>query len=402
MNNFKTIYQYEFKKLMKRKLVWITLSVCILMIAVMTLVKLTGSYYVEGELIGSHYQMFLVDREYQRALTGRKIDQELLEETVMAWRKIPSTLVHYMLTEEYQTYARQYYDIFYLILSWTKMDFSAAISWEPDEEAFYAARTQLLEADWQDLRLSETEKDFWREKESQLNTPLTYFLHKGYTMSLEAIMTVGVLILMFVSICLSGVFAEEHSRRTDQLMLSTAKGKSTVYWAKMSAGISLAFACSVLMTLLTVIPVLTIYGWEGFQTPLQIEFKIYSYPLTMGQACLIAYAILTITAVLMSVFVMFLSEVLHSGIASMAVSTGLIIAGGAITIPDQYRTLAQLWDSLPTSFLTTWNIFSARPLTLFGHCFASWQYVPVIYVLCTVLIAAVGKQVFERYQVSGR
>lgn len=399
MNQFKTIYRYELKKLLKRKLVWITLSVCTAFIIVMVVVQMTGSYYVEGKRIGSQYDLFLVDREYQRALSGREIDQKLLEEAVMAYRKIPPTSMHYMLTEEYQTYARPYSAIFYLIQAWT---LSSATSWEPDEKAFYAARTKRLETSWQELFLSETEKEFWRKKEAQLQTPLTYFFHKGYLMSLEALATIGVLMLMFVSICLSSVFAEEHSRRTDQLVLSSAKGKSTVYWAKLTAGITLAVACSVLMAVITVVPLLLIYGAEGFQTPLQLEFHTYSYPLTMGQACLIAYGILIITAILMSVFVMALSEALHSGIAAMAISTGLIIAGGAISIPDQYRVLAQLWDNLPISFLATWNVFSARPITVFGHCVATWQFVPVIYILCSVVIAVAGRRVFERYQVTGR
>lgn len=402
MNPFKTIYRYELKKILKRKLVWVTLFVCIAFIVVMVLVQMTGSYYVEGKLMGSQYDLFLVDREYQRALSGREINQELLKEVVMAYRKIPSTSMHYMLTEEYQTYARPYSAIFYLILSWTKMDFSSATSWEPNEEAFYAARLKRLEASWQGLFLSETEKEYWRKKEAQLHTPLSYHFHKGYLMSLEAIATIGVLMLMLVSICLSGVFAEEHSRRTDQLILSSAKGKSTVYWAKLLAGITVAVSCSVLMAVLTVVPLLLIYGSEGFQTPLQLEFYTYSYPLTMGQACLIAYGILIITAILMSVFVMVLSEALHSGIAAMAITTGFIIAGGMVSIPDQYRVLAQLWDCLPISFLATWNIFSARPITVFGHCAASWQFVPFVYILCSAAIAVAGRRVFERYQVTGR
>lgn len=399
MNPFKTIYRYELKKLLKRKLVWITFSVCIAFIIVMVVIQMTGSYYVEGKLMGRQYDLFLVDREYQRALSGREIDQELLEEAVMAYRKIPSTTMHYMLTEEYQTYARPYSAIFYLIQAWTR---SSATSWEPDEKTFYAARTKRLETSWQELFLSETEKEFWRKKEAQLHTPLTYYSHKGYLMSLEAIATIGVLMLMLVSICLSSVFAEEHSRKTDQLVLSSAKGKSTVYWSKLLAGITVAVACSVLMAVLTVASLLLLYGSEGFQTPLQLEFHTYSYPLTIGQACLIVYGMLIITAILMSVSVMVLSEALHSGIAAMAITMGFIIAGGIISIPDQYRVIAQLWDCLPISFLATWNIFSVRPITILGHCATSWQFVPIVYLLCSVMIAVAGKRVFERYQVTGR
>lgn len=402
MNCFRTIYRYELKKITRRKLVWITLSICVLGIIFTPFSNLLGSYYVDGVLTDTHYHMFQVDSEYRRALSGRKIDQELLEETVAAYRQIPADADRYTVTEEYQTFARPYSEIFNLIRSWTNMDFSSVINWEPEEKALYEMRIKQLENDWQsEISLSDAEKDYWRERESQLNTPFTYYYNEGYVMLLNCFLTVGVLMLLFVSICLPGVFADEHARRTDQLMLSSAKGKDIAYWAKLAAGATLAAGCSTLMSTLIWGLTLGFYGAEGFHTSMQI-YTNYSFPLTMGQACLIAYGILIITSVLMGVLVMFLSEIFHSSIAALAVSTGLIISGNIIMIPAEYRFLAQLWDCSPMAFLQTWNIFSVRLIHIFNNCFTRWQVVPVIYILCTVLIAAVGKRVFEQYQVSGR
>lgn len=402
MNCFGTIYRYELKKITKRKLVWITLSICILGIIFTPFSNLLGSYYVDGVLTDTHYHMFQVDSEYRRALSGREIDQELLEETVTAYKRIPADVDRYTVTEEYQIYARPYSEIFNLIRSWTNMDFYSVVNWEPEEEALYEMRRKQLENDWQSvISLSDAEKDYWRERESQLNTPFTYYYNEGYVMLMNCFLTVGVLMLLFVSICLPGVFADEHTRRTDQLMLSSAKGKDTAYWAKLAAGATLAASCAALMSVLIWGLTLGFYGAEGFHTSMQI-YTNYSFPLTMGQACLIAYGILILTSVLMGLFVMFLSEIFHSSIAALAVSTGLIISGNIIMIPDEYRFLAQLWDCMPMAFLQTWNIFSVRLINVFNHCFTRWQVVPVIYILCTVLIAAVGKQVYKQYQVSGR
>lgn len=215
-------------------------------------------------------------------------------------------------------------------------------------------------------------------------------------------MTVGVLMLLFVAICLSSIFSDEHTRRTDQLILSSATGKNTAYWAKILSGLTVSVAGSTLMALTTMGLCLSIFGAEGFQTSIQLYFYTYSYPLTMGQACLIAYGMLIITSGLAGVFVMVLSELLHSGIATLAISTGFVILGGMVTIPTQYRIVAQIWDWSPMAYLSTWNVFDSRTLTLFGHCFISWQVVPVIYILLSVVLAVGGKYIYRRYQISGR
>lgn len=402
MNNFNTIYRYELKKLAGRKLLRITLSICILVIFFIVFSSLSGSYYVDGELVDTHYHMFQVDSAYRRALSGRVIGQDLIEETVRAYGQIPAKETRYTLTAEYQTYARPYSEIFNMIWSWTGVGFPDIARWKPDEEALYQARKQQLESAWQSILLSDAEKDFWREKDAQLDIPFTYYYHEGYQFLLNSLVPVGVLMLLLVSICLSNTYSQEHTQRTDQLILCSAKGKNTVYWAKILAGSTAAAACATLMTVIIWGLSLMVYGAEGFQASIQIYSGTYSYPLTIGQACLIAYGILLLTSVLMSIFVMVLSETLHSNIAALAISAGLIIAGNVITIPNEYRMLAQLWDCMPTTFLSAWNIFSARLVNLSGHCLTRWQLIPVIYVICCAVIAMAGKRIFQRYQVSGR
>lgn len=405
MNNLWTLYRYELKKIAgrKRMLIWITLSVCILCIIFTVTDNLITSNAVNGKAADSFYNQFQIDRNYRMALSGRQINQDLLEETIAGYRKIPETQEWYTATEEYQLYARPYSDIFNLIRSFTNMSASDTIRWQPDEKAFYAARDSLLESSWQTLRLSEAEKEFWREKETQVQKPMVYLFHEGYFVSItDSFLVVGLLMLLFVAVCMSGAFPEEHVQRTDQLILSSAKGKNTVYWAKILAGISVSAAASILMTALTIGLSLGIYGAKGFQAALQLTHITYSYPLTMGQACLILYGILAITSIVVSVFIMVLSELLHSSIATLAISAGGIMAGMVFHIPVQYRILAQLWDCLPTSFLSPSNIFDERLITVFGHHFTSWQAVPVVYIFCGTAVMIAGKYIYRRYQVSGR
>ena len=99
---------------------------------------------------------------------------------------------------------------------------------------------------------------------------------------------------------------------------------------------------------------------------------------------------------------MILSEFLHSNIATLAVSTGLLIMAMFVVVPEQYRLLAQIWDWLPWCFLTPWNVFGKYTIFIFGHYFTSWQAVPIIYLIASIIIATIGKPIYQRFQVSGR
>ena len=66
MSSLSTLYQYEMKKIMRRKIFWITLAVCMLCIVFTVTAGLIGSQDVkrDGEVVDSvsYYEMFLTDR----------------------------------------------------------------------------------------------------------------------------------------------------------------------------------------------------------------------------------------------------------------------------------------------------------------------------------------------------
>jgi hypothetical protein len=210
------------------------------------------------------------------------------------------------------------------------------------------------------------------------------------------------MMLLFTAIALSSSFPDEHTHRTDQLMLCTANGKRRLYWVKLFAGITVGFVGALLMTALTWLLCLCIYGSEGFDTSMQIFYWGYAGNITIGKACLIAYGCLLVTAFLISIFVMFLSELFHSSIAAIAITAAMILAGALVQPPAEYRILGQIWDYLPTCFLAMWNTFDIRLVSLFGTHFTSYQIVPLIYVVVASLLAFLGSRIYCRRQISGR
>ena len=402
MSNFAVLTRYELKKLSQKKILWITLIVCFLAILFSLLFPLVGSYYVDGVLIDSNYNMHITDQNYREALDGRAIDDILLEETIEAYRHVPMDKSPYSLTEEYQTYARPYSAIFNLIRAWTRLEPAAVLNWSADEDGLYSAMEQTMGIAWDNNYLTDAEAAYWKAQLDTLQTPFVYEQHDGYEYILEVFLTVGFMMLLYTAIVLSNVFPDEHIHRTDQLVLSAPLGRSTVYWAKLTAGVTAGVMGALLMTLLTWAVSLGVYGTDGFDAPVQLFYTAYAGKLTIGQTCLIAYGCLMFTAVLMSAAVMFLSELFRSGIGALSVTTAMLLASALVQVPPQYRLLGQLWDYLPTSFLAMWNVFDCRLVSLFGMQFTSYQIVPVIYLIAAVLLSILGKMLYVRYQVTGR
>lgn len=403
MKQFKMIYLYEIKKITTKRLFRITLALFLLLTAVTIAINLAGKSYVDGEVSDTHYHMFLVDREYERALSGRALDQTLLKETMDAYRTIPNPGERYILSEEYQKNARPYSAVYQLIARWydtpSLEDF---LHLDVNENSFYEARLAFLKEEWQDSFLTGAEQNFWLEKEANISTPYIYYYHEGYTILRKTFNTFAVLIPLFIAICLSGLFAEEHARRTDQLLLSSVNGKSTVYLAKILAGITVSVCSCALMVLTAVLLSLGIFGAEGFDMQVQVTLYPFSYPMSIGESCLILGAMALFVSIVLSVFVMVLSEALRNSAAALSACTGCIILVSMVSMPSQYRVLSQIWDLLPFSFLTTTHVFDLRTIPLFGHCFVSWQIMPVLYLICSAGIAFLGWRNYRNYQVTGR
>lgn len=403
MNTLRTLYRYEWKKIIQKKTVWIAAAAGIFITVLVSLSDLFGNVSLDGVVIGSHYQLAMLDQTYARALNGRAIDGTLLEETVENYRKIPDEQERkYMDTEEYLRYARSYSQIFQFIRLTTQLDALELIyQWQPDEQDLYAKQQALLERDLESLHLPEGERAFWREQEAAIEKPYIYQPHDAYYKQFTMYQSVGLTVLMLITFCLAGVFPDEHSRRTDQLALCSVKGRKSLYWAKILAGASFSAVVSAFFSLLTAAMTLLLYGTDGFTAPFQLVYCFFA-PMSCGWAFLIAHGVMLATSVMFAVLILFLSELTHNSTASLSIGTVLIIVGMAVSIPSQYRILAQIWQWLPFSHLVIWNIFSYYTLPLFGHYFTAWQAVPVIYVIAGCGVAAAGKAVYGRYQVTGR
>lgn len=398
----KRLFVYELKKLLCRRMVWISLLISLLLCLVTVCAPLIGSYYVNGEKISSNYEQFQIDKAYQEVLDGRAIDEALIREMQEAYAQVPMDVEQYSLTEEYQKYARPYSAIFHYVRLVAGLSGEEVIQWVVNRDDLHDKRLESQEKRWESFGLTEAEKVFWRKQEERLENPVTYQYTGGYSVLISAVYTVGLVAVFVVSVCLSGTFVEEHARKTDQLILSSKCGKKEVFRAKIGAGLLLASCMTLVMVLFTIVAALVIYGAGGFHGAFQLEYSDSSCPISIGEAVIIDYIMVLFAAVFMGVVVLMLSEVLRSGVGTLAVATGVIILPMFITMPEEYRVLSQFWSYLPSDFVAVWSCFSPQTVMVGQVVLQAWQFVPLLYTLLGVVFVAVCKHAYMKYQVSGR
>lgn len=397
-----TLFFYELKKIVNRKILWICMLCGVLLLAFSVASPLVGDYVVNGERLGSNYEEFQKDVAYQKGLDGRAIDEILLTEMQKAYEKVPLHDRKYSLTEEYQTYARPYSAIFNYVRQTTGLSGVDVMNLETSAKALKEMRLELKEIRWEEYYLSEVEKEYWRVAEEKIENPVVFQYAEGYSVLLSMAYTVGILSVFMVAICMAGVFPEEHVRKTDQQVLSSRYGRKKIYWAKLCAGTLVAFSMAFVFVLITFVTAFYLYGTEGFDTAFQIIYAGSSCPISVGQAVLIIYGIILCAGTFIGVLGMTLSENLHSSVGTLSIVIGLIVLPMMISVPEEYRLAAQLWSYLPSDIVAVWSCFSPRTVVFFGNVLQGWQVVPVLYAVAGVMAAVVTERVFVKYQVSGR
>lgn len=379
MRSFWMLVHFEYKKLLQRKIVWITLGImaaaCILLSCISYLA--TG-YDIDGKPV-SGYELKKKEVAQNKEASGTKLDGEALKK----------------IEDPSQDVAGGLYNIVYYITG----NFESK---GLNEKELYQIRKENIKANWESARLSKGEKEYLGEQEEKLKMPFTYEYAEGYQEAGTQMVIVGLLQTLLIAICIPSIFAEEHIRKTDQLNLCTNMGKKTLFLAKIVVGVSFSLAATVILALAITIPTFVINSMEGFDAPIQSFVPLESWVMTAGERLLIMLAMGLLAAILHSAAGMLMSEKARGSVAPMAVMVGFMMVSLFVTVPDQYRMLAQAWDLVPGNILSASGPFGVRMFHVFGKYLATWQVVPFIYLAIAAACIALGYRCYKNYQVSGR
>ena len=409
MNNFFALYTYELKKILKRKIVWITMGILIAIAVFMGIVEpLTSTYSVTTG--GTTVQMsgfeYLSDKkETDQMLDGQKIDDALLEKVAEAYqrRHVLEEGSGITITEEFvegQSQKQKQYEEIYNYVYYVTGDYEAIHS--IDADTLYQTRIDKLQNEWNTQLLTEGEKEYWLEKESGIEQPYTYGYAGGWERVLTEVLTVNFMIFLAIAICLANVFSEEHLRKTDQVILCSKYGKRSLFYSKVAAGVTFGLVSGVVLILAASITTLCVYGMEGYDRAVQIYLPMCSWNLTIGQAALLMGLVCVIASIFYSIIAMFLSEAIKNGVAVMGIMTGSLIFTMLVEVPYRYRVLSQIYGLLPTVLTRVWQLWDDRLVKVGSVYLTNFQIAPIIYIVLGGLLIVWGNRIYKNYQVSGR
>lgn len=448
----KTLYVYELRKIVCRRIVWITGGIMLLLCVSLSFVDLisTSSDFGEGneEIVVSGYEMMKIRRECARALSGRKIDDSLLQEMQDFSRGEgmkresqdvnPATGIVVSVEQgetdaergagaEEETDAKEETDAEGDGDAKEEADVKtepediwdrlwAAQKYTPiriyvyrimgygdgktmDAAGLYSEREKLIAQNREDQMLKQEEMEYWKKNDAGLELPFTYEYAEGWGELWNQSYVVNCMLLLLLLVSLSNVFSMEHQQKTDAVILCTRHGKRELYIAKVLAGITFGAAAALLLSGITLLSDLAVYGADGFGGALQIEFPLSSWRMSVGESVLVLFFMLLAISAMYSIVILFLSEWLKKGVSVMAILVGIMTFTLFIDIPFQLRTLSQVYDLLPTNLLMPWGLWDDRLFSVFGGYLTQFEAAPVMYALLSAVLLFLGRRIWQKQQV---
>lgn len=448
----KTLYVYELRKIVCRKIVWITGGIMLLLCVSLSFVDLisTSSDFGEGneEIVVSGYELMKIRRECARALSGRKIDDSLLQEMqdfsrgegmkrepqdvdpatgIVVSVEPGETDAERGAGAEEETDAKEETDAEGDGDAKEEADVEtesediwdrlwAAQKYTPiriyvyrimgygdgktmDAAGLYSEREKLIAQNREDQMLKQEEMEYWKKNDAGLELPFTYEYAEGWGELWNQSYVVNCMLLLLLLVSLSNVFSMEHQQKTDAVILCTRHGKRELYIAKVLAGITFGAAAALLLSGITLLSDLAVYGADGFGGALQIEFPLSSWRMSVGESVLVLVFMLLAISAMYSIVILFLSEWLKKGVSVMAILVGIMTFTLFIDIPFQLRTLSQVYDLLPTNLLMPWGLWDDRLFSVFGGYLTQFEAAPVMYALLSAVLLFLGRRIWQKQQV---
>lgn len=420
MNNFLTLYRYELKKIVNRRIVINTLAALTLIIIYINIAGTLNTAHSwtdnEGNVIKMNGFEWLADqKEKTKELNGQVIDDALLDKVREAYKNVyreeyqgevgggyrSMTIVKHgdgkESKEEAEAAIRSqelYNPIYAYIRSLT--GFYDAVHMIREETLYESRQDNLLEHEWAHLHLTKSERLYWTERENDVAKPFTYGYAKSWDEMLDSFMYANIMLILAIAICLSGVFSDEHLKRTDQLILCSRHGKGRIYLAKTAASITFGIVCSAFLFIIFLLSALIVYGAEGSNIVIQICRPLCSRNLTMGQAVFLMGGMYIVLGIVYSILTIFLSEAVKSAIAVIGIMMGSMLFTMAYQIPYAHRMASQIYELLPTRILNVEQLWDGRLVSAFGLYLTNYQAALILYVAAGTLLIWNGNRIWQK------
>lgn len=372
MNNAGTLYWFEVRKLVCRRVTLIVLSVMLLLTA-----AITGGEYLIGKETVNHAG---------EAIIGRRMDDTLLTEMRDAL-EISSTVdgEGNLLLTSVNIKDPVYDQLFNFLIRLTGNKSKAyVLTGEKLETIFNGVVEDAMEKQ----QLTAQEKDYWTARRQGKETLPPYGTEAGWGNILVMLYLVNFFSLLAIGTTLSGAFAEEYQLGTDALILSTRNGSKRLCPVKLAAGLTVGMGeMALILGLYTAIQ-FAIYGGGDGETSVQFFYGPSGLDMSARRAVLLCVGILLLTGMFYSTFVLCLSQLFRNSAIPTALSVLLLILS-MFNVPEKYRLLSQLAAYFPATFPGSWSFTDYRLMTLPGIRLNYLQMQPIVVVLAAMLLSVV-------------
>ena len=384
MNNLGTLYRFEVRKILRRKITVIAMiAVSLLMVAINI-----GEYVAGSKIVNKEEQI----------LVGRAVDDKMLDEMRAAVEAKTVTLddgtqmaigmgINDPAYQPLMEYLRTIAGNIDKAYNMTEADL---------EKRFGGVIDEII----RDQHLTDAEVDYWQAKRAQSPMPLTYGkIQNGWGDSVCILYVVSILSMISIAATLSGVFSDEAQLHTDALLFASRNGKKRLMTAKWLAGITVGMLETLVILLVSVGTEFAISGFGGGEASVQFFVGPTAMDMKISTAFWTCSGIMLVIGLLMSAFAMCLSQVFGNSVAVIASMTVLWLVS-MLSPPYSWRLISQACSYLPVTFIGSWVFSDYRMVNLFGRLFTILQAAPVVYLILTVILSGLTKASYDRYQVT--
>jgi len=395
MKNFWTLFGYEMKKLLKRKLSW-TVVLVLAGFCIFAVVRngAVGSNFIipvsdeEGNETGetreiTGEEIYSTYLKTARALDGRVMDeaffQEMLESVPPFKGELDADV--YFWTQD-ATWSIPY-------------DMTISLFDDPRSvtaEEFYVRQkelTQLHLENYGDSRtsrgvLTQEEIDYWMEQAKRIQKPFVFEKPwRGFTSLTDFVYILLGLLPVAAAVCVCAPFSEDRRNRMDSLVFSTRNSCITLYLAKVLAGAVMSALVGVIIVGALTVAYLAVWGTQGLDAIFQLYYITNPRPVAFWQVLLPMLVLLVLYTMLCGGVSMLTASITRSSIVALAVPVVLV------QILNRWYTMPYGWAGyLPENLMGFWGPHNMELVKVFGVYLNDFQFGPILYMGITLILLA--------------
>jgi len=206
---------------------------------------------------------------------------------------------------------------------------------------------------------------------AKVQTPFHFYSHRGLENALLNISAIVVVLSLLVCVLCGQLFSAEYQSNSVTILRATRYGRKKLAWAKVFAAL---FSSTILYVFtVTIYSAIcgTLFGWRGFNAPIQLSSYLSVHPFTYGQVYVVAAAVGLLTIWAVTAFTLFISSRMNTPVFVTAIGFGAIILQFLIgSLPSKFFDF--LGDILPSSGSSVYgelfrvNYFTVGPIAIWS------------------------------------